>query len=536
MNNRLAGKTAFVTAAAQGIGRATALAFAAAGAQVYATDLNFTKLAEITGPNLRTAKLDVLDDAAIKAAADDCGPIDILFNCAGFVHQGTVLDATDAEWDFAFNLNVRSMFHTIRSFLPGMVARGGGSIVNVASVASTVKGIPNRFVYGTSKAAVIGLTKSVAIDFITKGIRCNCICPGTVHSPSLEERIVANAAAAGSIEKARATFVDRQPMGRLGTVEEIASMALYLASDEVGVRHRAGHDHRRRHHTLTARRRMKLLRYGKAGAEKPGILDASGKLRDLSGVIPDINAATLSPASLRKLGKLDPASLPAVRGNPRLGPCIARPLNFVCIGLNYADHAAETGAAIPKEPIVFLKSLGAFCGPNDEVKMPRGSKKLDWEVELGVVIGTTARYVSMEDAMKHVAGYCVVNDVSEREYQSERGGTWDKGKGADTFGPTGPWMVTKDEIKDPQNLKMWLDVDGKRMQDGSTKTMIFGVQHVVSYVSQFITLQAGDIIATGTPPGVGLGKKPKPVFLKLGQTMRLGVEGLGEQQQTVIAA
>ena len=281
---------------------------------------------------------------------------------------------------------------------------------------------------------------------------------------------------------------------------------------------------------------MKLLRYGKAGAEKPGLLDAAGKLRDLSGIIADINAASLSPASLKKLAKLDTATLPLVRGTPRLGACVARPLNFVCIGLNYADHAAETGAAIPKEPIVFLKSLGAYAGPNDDVKMPRGSTKMDWEVELGIIIGTTARYVSMDDAMKHVAGYCVINDISEREYQTERGGTWDKGKGCDTFGPTGPWMVTKDEIKDPQNLRMWLDVDGKRMQDGSTKTMIFGVQHVVSYVSQFITLHAGDIIATGTPPGVGLGKKPKPIFLKVGQTMRLGVEGLGEQQQSVIAA
>jgi ureidoglycolate lyase len=281
---------------------------------------------------------------------------------------------------------------------------------------------------------------------------------------------------------------------------------------------------------------MKLLRYGKAGAEKPGMLDADGKLRDLSGVIADIDATTLSPASLRKLAKLDPASLPLVRGKPRLGPCVARPLNFVCIGLNYADHAAETGAAIPKEPIVFLKSLGAYTGPNDPVKMPRGSKKLDWEVELGIVIGTTARYVTEADAMKHVAGYCVINDVSEREYQSERGGTWDKGKGCDTFGPTGPWMVTKDEVKDPQNLAMWLDVNGKRMQNGSTKTMIFGVQQVVSYVSHFITLHAGDVIATGTPPGVGLGMKPKPVFLKVGQTMHLGIEGLGEQMQTVIAA
>ena len=281
---------------------------------------------------------------------------------------------------------------------------------------------------------------------------------------------------------------------------------------------------------------MKLLRYGKAGAEKPAVLDADGKIRDLSGVIADIDATTLSPASLRKLSKIDPTSLPLVKGRPRMGPCVARPVNFVCIGLNYADHAAETGAAIPKEPIVFLKSLGAYCGPNDDVKMPRGSRKLDWEVELGIIIGTTARYVTEDDAMKHVAGYCVINDVSEREFQSECGGTWDKGKGADTFGPTGPWMVTKDEIADPQNLKMWLDVDGQRMQDGSTRTMIFGVKQIVSYVSHFITLHAGDVIATGTPPGVGLGKKPTPVFLKLGQTMHLGIEGLGDQSQTVIAA
>ena len=281
---------------------------------------------------------------------------------------------------------------------------------------------------------------------------------------------------------------------------------------------------------------MKLVRYGKSGAEKPGLLGPDGKLRDLSGVIPDVNAATLAPASLRKLAKLDPASLPLVKGKTRLGACVARPLNFVCIGLNYADHAAETGAAIPKEPIVFLKSLGAYHGPNDDVKMPRGSKKMDWEVELGIVIGTTARYVSEADAMKHVAGYCVINDVSEREFQSERGGTWDKGKGCDTFGPTGPWMVTKDEIKDPQDLHMWLDVDGKRMQDGNTKTMVFNVIQIVSYVSHFITLHAGDVIATGTPPGVGLGKKPKPIFLKVGQTMKLGVAGLGEQEQKVIAA
>ncbi|MCX7382095.1 MAG: fumarylacetoacetate hydrolase family protein [Alphaproteobacteria bacterium] len=281
---------------------------------------------------------------------------------------------------------------------------------------------------------------------------------------------------------------------------------------------------------------MKLLRYGKAGAEKPGILDADGKIRDLSEVVGDINAKTLSPAALRKLAKIDPATLPLVKGKPRIGPCVSLPLNFVCIGLNYADHAAETGATPPTEPIVFLKSLGAYCGPNDDVKMPRGSQKLDYEVELGIVIGTTARYVTLDDAMKHVAGYCVINDVSEREYQSERGGTWDKGKGADTFGPTGPWMVTKDEIPDPQNLDMWLDVDGTRKQTGNTKTMIFGVKEIVSYVSHFITLHAGDVIATGTPPGVGLGQKPKPIFLKLGQTMSLGIAGLGEQSQTIIAA
>jgi 2,4-diketo-3-deoxy-L-fuconate hydrolase len=281
---------------------------------------------------------------------------------------------------------------------------------------------------------------------------------------------------------------------------------------------------------------MKLVRYGRAGAEKPGLVDANGRIRDLSDHVADIGAAALSPASLRKLAKLKPDALPLVRGTPRLGACIVRPVNFVCIGLNYADHAAETGAAIPKEPIVFLKALSAFHGPNDDVKIPRGSKKTDWEVELGIVIGTTARYVPENAAMNHVAGYCIVNDVSEREFQQERGGTWDKGKGCDTFGPTGPWMVTKDEIPDPQDLHMWTDVNGKRMQDGTTKTMIFGVKKLVSYVSHFMTLNAGDIIATGTPPGVGLGKKPNPIFLKAGQTMKLGIDGLGEQEQKLVAA
>ena len=280
---------------------------------------------------------------------------------------------------------------------------------------------------------------------------------------------------------------------------------------------------------------MKLVRYGAPGAEKPGVLDARGGLRDLSDIVPDINGATLSPAGLAKISAIDPDTLPFVRSNPRLGACVARPVNFVCIGLNYADHAAETGATPPTEPIVFLKSLGAYSGPNDDVVIPKGSTKPDWEVELGIVIGTKAKYVSEADAMEHVVGYCVVNDVSERNFQSERGGTWDKGKGCDTFGPTGPWMVTKDEVPDPQNLHMWLDINGVRMQDGNTKTMIFSVVQIVSYVSHFITLHPGDVIATGTPPGVGMGKKPTPIWLKSGDVMTLGVAGLGEQKQNVRA-
>ncbi len=281
---------------------------------------------------------------------------------------------------------------------------------------------------------------------------------------------------------------------------------------------------------------MKLLRWGPAGVEKPGLLDRDGVLRDLSGVVPDINGAALSPAGLAKLAALDVNGLPKVPGTPRIGPCVTGMTNFVCIGLNYADHAAEAGAPIPKEPIVFLKSLGAVCGPNDDVMIPRGSAKTDWEVELGIVIGSTARYVPEEQALEYVAGYCVVNDVSEREFQIERGGQWDKGKGCDTFGPIGPWMVTKDEIADPHNLKMFCEVDGHRYQDGCTATMIFGVKKLVSYVSHFMTLHPGDIISTGTPPGVGMGVKPHPVFLKPGQTMHLGVEGLGTQTQRTIAA
>ncbi|WP_213993011.1 fumarylacetoacetate hydrolase family protein [Sodalis sp. dw_96] len=281
---------------------------------------------------------------------------------------------------------------------------------------------------------------------------------------------------------------------------------------------------------------MKLLRYGLPGEERPGILDNQGRIRSLDKVIPDVSCTALLPASLDMLRGLDIQQLPLVGGEPRLGPCIGDVGKFICIGLNYADHAAETGAAIPGEPIVFNKWTSAIIGPNDEVQIPRQSVKTDWEVELGVVIGQGGRYISERDALDHVAGYCVVNDISEREWQIERGGTWDKGKGCDTFGPIGPWLVTADEIPDPQALNLWLEVDGKRYQNGNTNTMIFGVRHIISYLSRFMSLQSGDIIATGTPPGVGMGQKPQAVFLRAGQTMRLGVEGLGEQFLKTIQA
>jgi 2,4-diketo-3-deoxy-L-fuconate hydrolase len=281
---------------------------------------------------------------------------------------------------------------------------------------------------------------------------------------------------------------------------------------------------------------VKLVRFGEPGREKPGAIDTQGALRDLSGVVDDIAGDHLLPEGLSRLRALDLNSLPKVEGEaPRVGPCVGRVGKFICVGLNYSDHAVETGAAIPAEPILFMKATSAICGPNDAVEIPLRSKSTDWEVELGVVIGKPAKYISEADALSHVAGYCVINDVSEREFQLERGGTWDKGKGCDTFGPIGPWLVTADEVANPQKLRMWLDVDGNRYQDGSTSTMIFSVAHLVSYISQFMSLQPGDIISTGTPPGVGLGQKP-PVYLKEGQVMRLGIEGLGEQRQATIAA
>ncbi|HCU2313662.1 TPA: fumarylacetoacetate hydrolase family protein [Klebsiella aerogenes] len=279
---------------------------------------------------------------------------------------------------------------------------------------------------------------------------------------------------------------------------------------------------------------MKLLRFGNPGSERPGVLDNDGRLRDLSQYINDLRGDALLPESLARLRQLDLYSLPLVEGNPRIGACVGGIGKFICIGLNYADHAAETGADIPQEPVVFSKWTSAVVGPNDNVIIPRGSQKTDWEVELGVVIGKGGRYIDERDAMQHVAGYCVINDVSEREYQIERGGTWDKGKGCDTFGPTGPWLVTADEIPDPNALNLWLEVDGKRYQDGNTRTMIFKVPYIISYLSLFMSLQPGDVISTGTPPGVGMGQKPQPVYLRAGQTIRLGIEGLGEQQQLTV--
>jgi 2-keto-4-pentenoate hydratase/2-oxohepta-3-ene-1,7-dioic acid hydratase in catechol pathway len=278
---------------------------------------------------------------------------------------------------------------------------------------------------------------------------------------------------------------------------------------------------------------MKLLRYGSPDHEKPGILAADGQIRDLSEIIPDLAGKALLPESMEKLRKIDLSSLPKVPGQPRLGPCVTGVGKFVCIGLNYSDHAREAGMAIPAEPVIFMKAPSAICGPNDDIVTPRGSTKMDWEVELGVVIGQPGKYIEERDALSHVAGYCVINDLSERAFQLDGTGQWVKGKSADTFGPIGPWLVTPDEVPDPQNLDMWLEVDGHRYQNGSTQTMIFGVAHLISYVSRFMSLQTGDIISTGTPPGVGFGLKP-PVFLRAGNRIQLAIGGLGQQTQKVV--
>ena len=278
---------------------------------------------------------------------------------------------------------------------------------------------------------------------------------------------------------------------------------------------------------------MKLVRYGATGAEKPGLIDASGTLRDVSAHVADLSGAELSDTTMARLRALEPSALPKVSGSPRIGPCVGNVGKFLCIGLNYSDHAAETGAAIPEHPILFFKANSAIVGPNDDVSMPRGSLKTDWEVELGVVIGKAAKYISQADALDHVAGYCIVNDVSERHFQTNLTGQWTKGKSCDTFGPLGPWLVTRDEVLDPQNLGMTLDVNGTRRQTGNTKTMIFSVAEIIEHLSGLMTLHPGDVISTGTPPGVALGMKPKPIFLKTGDVMDLHIEGLGAQRQTV---
>ena len=278
---------------------------------------------------------------------------------------------------------------------------------------------------------------------------------------------------------------------------------------------------------------MKLLRYGPDGAEKPGMLDSNGAIRDLSGLVSDIAGEAITPEGLNKLGAVEPASLPKVDGNPRIGPCVGDVGKFMCIGLNYSDHAAETGGEVPSEPILFMKANSAITGPNDDVIIPRGSVQTDWEVELGFVIGKPGKHISEADAMSHIAGYCVVNDVSERDFQIRMQGQWTKGKSCDTFGPLGPWLVTANEVDDPQALALWTEVNGHRYQDGNTNTMVYGVQFLVSYLSKFMTLQTGDVVATGTPPGVGMGQKPR-VFLKPGDVMRLGVQGLGEQEQKLV--
>ena len=279
---------------------------------------------------------------------------------------------------------------------------------------------------------------------------------------------------------------------------------------------------------------MKLLRYGAPGQEKPGLLDENGVILDLSGIINDISAETLLPESIEELNNIDHTSLPEIKGDQRLGPCVGQVGNFICIGLNYLDHVKESGMDVPPEPVIFSKITSAICGPNDNIVIPRKSVKTDWEVELGVVIGKTAKYVDEKSALEHVAGYCVINDLSEREFQLERSGQWIKGKSCDTFGPIGPWLVTPDEVGDPQNLDLWLEIDGKRYQDGNTRTMIFGVAYLIHYLSQFFTLHPGDIISTGTPSGVGLGQKPKPIYLHSSQTIRLGIEQLGIQKQFTV--
>ena len=376
---------------------------------------------------------------------------------------------------------------------------------------------------------MIALTKSLGKELADTGIRVNCVPPAAVKTAMFDQM---------TPERIR-FMLSKIPLGRFGAPEEVAAMVAWMCSEECSFVTGGRSVGRPRYPLIypvffnPKGSLMKLVRYGKAGEEKPGLIDPNGQLRDLSAVIQDLGPEQLDDASLAKLRQLTPDELPLVEGSPRLGSAVAGSRKFIAIGLNFADHAAESGLPVPAEPIVFMKATSCIQGPDDVVMLPRGSVKSDWEVELGVVIGKRARYVPEEEALEHVAGYCIINDVSEREFQIERGGTWDKGKGCDTFGPIGPWLVTRDEVPNPQQLDMWLDLNGKRMQSGNTRTMIFSVAKIINYVSEFMTLEPGDVITTGTPPGVGMGMKP-PVFLKAGDQMTLGIEGLGEQRQRVV--
>ena len=467
------------------------------------------------------------------------------------MHNGTILEATEEDWDFAFDLNVRAMFRTIRAVLPGMLERGGGSIINMSSAASSVMGAPNRCVYGTTKAAVIGLTKSVAKDYIEKGIRANAICPGTVDTPSLHDRLRAT----GDYEKAKARLHRPPEDGPAGDARRDRRAGRLPRLGRERLRHGADLCHRRRLVGLrrgdsnrdgrgSARLRkmpredkaMKLLRVGPKGQEKPAMLDKDGVLRDLSSVVHDIDGSTLSDRSLDQIRAHDPDQFPQLDAEPAHRPLRRQHRQG---DLRRAELLRPRGRDGQPDPdragASSTRPSPRSAGRTTTCEKPRGSDKLDWEVELAIVIGTRAKYVSEANAMNHVAGFAVFNDVSERDFQTERLGQWTKGKSHDTFGPLGPWLVTRDEIEDPGNLDMELKVNGQTRQHGSTRTLIFCVPHVVSYISQFMTLMPGDIIPTGTPPGVGAGMKP-PTFLEVGDVMELEISGLGKQRQRVVAA
>ncbi len=531
MAQRLAGKTALIAAAGQGIGLATA--------ELFATDI---RIESLEGKPFEVRKLYVRDTQSINALADEIGAIDVLFSCAGFVHAGSILEVSEEDWDFAFDLNAKAMYRMIRAFLPKMLDKGGGSIVNMSSAASSVKGVSNRFVYGASKAAVIGLTKVVAANFVTRGIRCNAICLGTVESPSLKERIAEQAKAQGAT-----AFVARQPMGRVGRTEEIAALALYFGSNESSFTTGQVHiidggwsnsscvatpltNHER------GSNQMKLLRYGPKGQEKPGLLDADGKIRDLSKIVDDIAGETLTDAGLAKLCATDVASLPVVDGNPRIGPCVGRIGKFVCIGLNYADHAAESNLPVPTEPVIFNKWTSAVNGPNDDVEIPRNLVKTDWEIELCVVIGKEAKYVDEANALDYVAGYCVINDVSEREWQLEHGHAMGQRQGFRHLRPDR--SVARHEGRSRRSAKArsvtrsrWQALSERQYEDDGLQ------RRATCCVSvEGDELAAGRCDLDRTPPGVGMGVKPNAVYLRVGQTMRLGIQGLGEQTQKTVAA